>query len=116
MGAVEESRKSGGNLQKTDSPCPGEGEWSQGNSRALAIGAASSAHRLRHLRASVGAGRDERPRLAVPETTKEIARKLNISQKTAETHRTQLMKELDIHDIAGLVRFAIRYGLISADA
>lgn len=49
-------------------------------------------------------------------TTKEIARKLNISQKTAETHRTQLMKELNIHDIAGLVRFAIRYGLISADA
>jgi len=48
-------------------------------------------------------------------TTKEIARKLKISQKTAETHRAQLMQELDIHDIAGLVRFAIRCGLVSAD-
>lgn len=49
-------------------------------------------------------------------TTKEIARKLKIGQKTAETHRTQLMQELDIHDIAGLVRFAIRHGLISSDS
>ena len=47
-------------------------------------------------------------------TTKEIARKLKIGVKTAETHRSQLMQELDIHDIAGLVRFAIRSGLISS--
>ncbi len=45
-------------------------------------------------------------------TTQEIARKLNISIKTVETHRTQLMERLNIHDIAGLVRFAIRVGLI----
>ena len=49
-------------------------------------------------------------------TNKEIARKLNISQKTAETHRAQLMQELDIHEIAGLVRFAIRHGLVSPDS
>jgi len=48
-------------------------------------------------------------------TTKEIARELKISPKTAETHRTQLMQELDIHDIAGLVRFAIRHGLVDSD-
>jgi DNA-binding NarL/FixJ family response regulator len=48
-------------------------------------------------------------------TTKEVARKLKISVKTAETHRSQLMQELDIHDIAGLVRFAIRSGLITSD-
>jgi DNA-binding NarL/FixJ family response regulator len=48
-------------------------------------------------------------------TTKEIARKLNISPKTAETHRAQLMQELDVHEIAGLVRFAIRHGLVSPD-
>ena len=48
-------------------------------------------------------------------TTKEIARKLDIGQKTAETHRAQLMQELDIHEIAGLVRFAIRHGLVSSD-
>ncbi|MCU0874455.1 MAG: response regulator transcription factor [Pirellulaceae bacterium] len=48
-------------------------------------------------------------------TTKEIARKLEIGVKTAETHRSQLMQELNIHDIAGLVRFAIRSGLITPD-
>jgi DNA-binding NarL/FixJ family response regulator len=47
-------------------------------------------------------------------TTKEIAQKLDIRVKTVETHRTHLMKELDIHDIAGLVRYAIKKGLVSA--
>lgn len=53
--------------------------------------------------------------IAQGSTTKEVARKLKISVKTAETHRSQLMQELEIHDIAGLVRFAIRSGLISSD-
>ena len=44
-------------------------------------------------------------------TTKEIARKLEMGVKTVETHRTQLMQRLDIHDLAGLVRYAIRCGL-----
>jgi DNA-binding NarL/FixJ family response regulator len=48
-------------------------------------------------------------------TTQEIARILSISVKTVETHRTQLMERLDIHDIAGLVRYAIRTGLIDTD-
>jgi DNA-binding NarL/FixJ family response regulator len=48
-------------------------------------------------------------------TTQEIAHKLNIHVKTVETHRTQLMERLDIHDVAGLVRFAIRTGLVSLD-
>jgi DNA-binding NarL/FixJ family response regulator len=45
-------------------------------------------------------------------TYKEIARQLSLSVKTVETHRAQLMERLDIHDVAGLVRFAIRVGLI----
>lgn len=45
--------------------------------------------------------------------SKEIARRLGLSTKTVETHRSQLMKQLDIHDVAGLVRYAIREGLIS---
>lgn len=49
-------------------------------------------------------------------STKEIAKKLSISAKTAEMHRAQLMAALDIHDIAGLVRYAIRNGLISAES
>jgi DNA-binding NarL/FixJ family response regulator len=48
-------------------------------------------------------------------TTKEIAQRLGITAKTADAHRTSLMKELDIHEIAGLVRYAIRIGLISAE-
>ena len=47
-------------------------------------------------------------------TTKEAASLLNISVKTAETHRARAMEKLDIHDTAGLVRYAIRRGLIQA--
>ena len=45
-------------------------------------------------------------------TTKEIAAALDISVKTAESHRTRLMHKLDIHATAGLVRYAIRLGLV----
>lgn len=53
--------------------------------------------------------------IAEGNTTKEIATKLTLSVKTVETHRTQLMERLDIHDIAGLVRYAIRIGLVTSD-
>jgi len=45
-------------------------------------------------------------------TTKEIAYRLNVSIKTVDAHRTQIMQRLDIHDIAGLVRYAIRMGIV----
>ena len=48
-------------------------------------------------------------------TTKEIAKKLSLSVKTVEMHRGQLMESLGIHDIAGLVRYAIRMGVINTD-
>jgi DNA-binding NarL/FixJ family response regulator len=50
--------------------------------------------------------------VAQGKSTKEIARILHISVKTIETHRAQLMDRLDIHDVAGLVRFALRVGLV----
>lgn len=53
--------------------------------------------------------------IAEGQTTKEIAEKLKIGVRTVETHRAELMARLDIHDVAGLVRFAIRNGLISPD-
>ncbi len=46
---------------------------------------------------------------------REIARKLNISPKTFDTYRAQLMEQLDIHDTAGLVRYAVRMGLVAPD-
>lgn len=50
--------------------------------------------------------------VAEGKTTKEIATLLGISVNTAETHRTNLMEKLDIHDTAGLVRYALRNGVI----
>ena len=53
--------------------------------------------------------------IAEGRSTKEIAGDLNLSAKTVETHRAQLMERLDIYDIAGLVRYAMRVGLIQAE-
>ena len=50
--------------------------------------------------------------IAEGKTTKAIAELLGISFKTAESHRNRTMKKLDIHQTAGLVRYAIRRGLI----
>ncbi|HEY2956558.1 MAG TPA: response regulator transcription factor [Candidatus Eisenbacteria bacterium] len=52
--------------------------------------------------------------VAEGKTTKEIGAVLNISFKTAESHRLRIMAKLDIHDTAGLVRYAIRNRLIQA--
>jgi len=53
--------------------------------------------------------------IAEGKTTKQIALALNISVKTVESHRMQLMERLDLHDIASLVRFAIKIGLVTLD-
>jgi DNA-binding NarL/FixJ family response regulator len=45
-------------------------------------------------------------------SSKEVARLLGISAKTAESHRARLMRKLDIHETASLVRYAIRSGLM----
>lgn len=47
--------------------------------------------------------------------TKDIARTLDISAKTVESHRSQLMERLNIHEIASLVRYAIKMGLVSIE-
>ena len=75
-----------------------------------------------YLTSTKGAGEDEDPLtrrerqilqlVAEGNTTKEIARILDVSFKTAESHRNRLMKKLDIHEVAGLVRYAIRHGLV----
>lgn len=53
--------------------------------------------------------------IAEGQTTKGIARVLDISAKTVETHRAQIMERLDIHDIPGLVRHAMRCGLVPTE-
>ncbi len=49
--------------------------------------------------------------LAKSHTSKEVAAKLNISTKTAENHRTNLMRKLGVHDVAGVIRYVVRQGL-----
>jgi len=50
--------------------------------------------------------------VAEGKTTKAIGELLDITFKTAESHRNRIMKKLDIHQTAGLVRYAIRHGLV----
>jgi RNA polymerase sigma factor (sigma-70 family) len=50
--------------------------------------------------------------IAEGNTTKEIAEKLGISARTADVHRTHIMQKLDVHNVAGLTRLAIAYGLV----
>jgi DNA-binding NarL/FixJ family response regulator len=45
-------------------------------------------------------------------STKEIAQKLNISVKTVDNHRTNLMRKLDLHNVASITRYAMQIGLI----
>jgi DNA-binding NarL/FixJ family response regulator len=54
--------------------------------------------------------------IAEGHSSKQIAHRLDASVKTIESHRASLMDRLDIHDIAGLVRYAIRQGLVSPEA
>jgi DNA-binding NarL/FixJ family response regulator len=53
--------------------------------------------------------------IAEGNSTKGMAQKLDLSVKTVETHRAKLMERLEIHDVAGLVRYAVRIGLVSPD-
>jgi DNA-binding NarL/FixJ family response regulator len=84
---------------------------------------------LRRLPAAIAAARAVRRRLqkltprhlqvlrliAEGQTTPAVARRLGLSVKTVESHRTELMKRLGIHDIAALVRYAVRLGVIPVE-
>ena len=50
--------------------------------------------------------------LAEGKTSKEVAVVLNLSVKTAETHRTNIMRKLDLHSVADLVRYAVRNNIV----
>ena len=60
--------------------------------------------------------RDVLQLIAQGQNTKQIAETLKVSPKTVEYHRTKLMDVLDVHDVPGLVRFALRVGLIAPES
>ena len=86
-----------------------------GHYRDLASRAAPSADALAEERLTARQ-REILQLIAEGRATKEIAQILTLSAKTVEMHRAQLMERLGIHDVAGLVRYAIRTGMISDDA
>jgi len=53
--------------------------------------------------------------IAEGKSSRDISEKLHLSLKTVEMHRAQIKQRLDIHDVAGLTRYAIRTGLVSPD-
>jgi len=50
--------------------------------------------------------------LAEGKTTKEVAATLHLSVKTAETHRTNLMRKLNLHSVADLTLYAVRNNIV----
>ena len=98
--------------------------------RAAYAGARYLTQELRAMLAARGAGeaagRDPLERLSARErevlqqlaesrSVREIAARLELSLKTVETYRARVMEKLEIHDLAGLVRFAVQRGLISLE-
>jgi two-component system response regulator NreC len=79
---------------------------------------------LRHVRGEESAGAEEplTPRerqvlelIAEGNTNQEIATALCVSRKTVESHRANIMRKLDLHDVTELVKYAIRTGLVKLD-
>jgi DNA-binding NarL/FixJ family response regulator len=94
--------------------CRGETYLSPAISRTVISG-----YLARHAGAGRGTESPLTPRqreiltlLAGGKSTKEIAGMLSLSAKTVETHRAQLMERLNIHDVPGLVKYALHLGLI----
>jgi DNA-binding NarL/FixJ family response regulator len=54
-------------------------------------------------------------RIAEGQTSRAIAAELGVSERTIDTHRSELMRRLDLHDVASVVLFACRQGLVSVD-
>lgn len=92
----------------------GETYLSPGASQRLVERATGRAPAAGPLQALTARQREVLRMIAEGVHTKEIAYRLRLSPKTVESHRAQIMERLAIHDIPGLVRFAIRNGLVSS--
>jgi len=83
----------------------------------LLAGAVRDAIEVRERLGALTARQIEVLRLVVEgKTTREIAATLGVSEKTVETHRSDVMRRLDLHEVAALVRFAVRVRMIDSGA
>jgi DNA-binding NarL/FixJ family response regulator len=89
--------------------CRGQVYLSPGVARAVVEGYADPVHVNKALTVRE---RQVLQLIAESKSTKQIAALLGVSAKTVESHRTKLMQKLDIHEVAGLARYAIRHGLV----
>ncbi len=86
-----------------------------GRTSSPATAAAAGAHDSSDLDVLTPRQREILQLVAEGKSTKEVAQLLDLSAKTVETHRAQIMDRLGIRDLAGLVRYAVRTGLVSTD-
>ena len=70
-----------------------------------------SAPSLHHLPRAIGPEREVLVLLAEGHSLKDIATRLNLSVKTVDAHKVNLMRKLDLHSVAELTKYAIREGL-----
>ncbi len=85
------------------------------STRAVAGGSRGGGEGPTALEALTPRQREVLQMIAEGHSTKGVAAVLGLSVKTAESHRTQLMQRLGIHEVAGLVRYAMRTGLINPE-
>jgi DNA-binding NarL/FixJ family response regulator len=85
-------------------------------SQLLATYLQRTGERARAASALTGRQRQVLQLIAEGQNTKGIALLLGVGIKTVETHRAALMRRLNIHDVAGLVRYALRHGVIRPEA
>lgn len=93
----------------------GHGYLSPTISRHVMAGMTGGARQESSLDALTARQREILQMIAEGKSTKEIAFALDVSIKTVETHRAALMERLGIRDVAGLVLFAARHGLVDLD-
>ena len=92
-------------------PC--NGSVASSDKRPAANGIANHATRLEEL---TSRQREILQHIAEGQNTKQIAETLNLSPKTVEYHRARLMDAVGVHDIPGLVRLAVRVGVVPAES
>ena len=80
-----------------------------------APGASASPRPLDEAPALTPRQREVLQRIAEGRSTREIADTLHVSVKTVESHRAEIMRRIDIHDVAGLTRYAVRHGMVSLE-